>query len=114
MTSQITFYFSQILGMKYLSDDGVFLGKIKDFLIDQSKLPGKEAEPTRPRVVAVRVKCGKDTRILDFSSFEIKKFKRQLRFTCSEVHDVTPDSFSNCLWLAENIDRKSTRLNSSH
>jgi CBS domain-containing protein len=103
MTSQITFYLSQILGMKYLSDDGTVLGRIKDFLIDQSPVPGKESEPIRPRVVAIRVKSGADYRVLDFTSFEIKKFKRKLRITCLEVHDISPDNFTNCLWLAGNI-----------
>ena len=56
MTSQITFYLSQILGNAYISDDGTVLGKIKDFLIDQSSLPGNEAEPVRPRVVANSLK----------------------------------------------------------
>ncbi|MEI7661706.1 MAG: CBS domain-containing protein [Bacteroidota bacterium] len=106
MTSQITFYLSQILGMKYLSDDGTVLGKIRDFLIDQTPVPGKETEPIRPRVVAIKVKNGKDTRVLDFSSFEIKKFKRKLRITCLEVHDISPVDFSNCIWLAEDIQDK--------
>ena len=106
MTSQITFYLSQILGQNYISDDGTVLGKIRDFLIDQSSLPGMEAEPVRPRVVAIKVKKGKEYRVLDFSLFEIKKFKRKLRITCQEVHDISPDSFSNCLWLAENIQDK--------
>ncbi|MFZ4520897.1 MAG: magnesium transporter MgtE N-terminal domain-containing protein [Bacteroidales bacterium] len=103
MTSQITFYLSQILGKSYIADDGVVLGRIKDFLIDQSSLPGKESEPVRPRVVAIRVKKGNDYRVLDFSSFEIKKFKRKLRITCLEVHDIIPEAFTNSLWLAENI-----------
>ncbi len=103
MTSQITFYLSQILGKNYISDDGTILGKIKDFLIDQSSLPGKEAEPVRPHVVAIKVKKGTEIRILDFSSFEIKKFKRKLKITCLEVHDLVPEAFPNCLWLAENI-----------
>ncbi len=106
MTSQITFYLSQILGIKYISEDGTVLGKIKDFLIDQSSLPGMEAEPIRPRVVAVKVKKGKDIRVLDFSLFEIKKFKRKIRITCHEGTDISPESFSNCLWLAENIQDK--------
>ena len=103
MTSQITFYLSQILGKSYISDDGTVLGKIRDFLIDQSALPGKEADPVRPRVVAIKVKKGNEIRILDFSSFEIKKFKRKLKITCFEVHDIIPDTFTNSLWLAESI-----------
>ena len=106
MTSQITFYLSQILGMKYLSDDGTVLGKIKDFLIDQTPLPGKESDPIRPRVIAIKVKNGKEYRVLDFSSFEIKKFKRKLRITCLEVHDISTVSLTNCLWLADDIQDK--------
>jgi len=103
MTSQITFHLSQILGKNYLSDDGLTIGKIKDFLIDQAIIPGKESEPVRPKVVAIKVKKGNDIRVLDFSSFEIKKFKRKLRVTCLEVHDISPTTFANSLWLAENI-----------
>ena len=99
MTSQITFHLSQILGKNYLSDDGLTIGKIKDFLIDQAIVPGKESEPVRPKVVAIKVKKGNDIRVLDFSSFEIKKFKRKLRVTCLEVHDISPTAFTNSLWL---------------
>jgi CBS domain-containing protein len=106
MTSQITFYLSQILGKNYISDDGTVLGVIRDFLVDQSALPGKESEPVRPRVVAIRVKKGNEIRSLDFSSFEIKKFKRKLKITCLEVHDIHPDTFVNSLWLAESILNK--------
>lgn len=103
MTSQITFYLSQILGRYYTSDDGTPLGKIVDFLIDQSSMPGMESEPVRPRVVAIKVKKGSEIRILDFSAFEIKKFKQKLRITCLEIHDISVDLFPNSLWLAENI-----------
>ena len=103
MTTQITFYLSQILGKNYVSDDGTVLGKIRDFLIDQTPVPGKENDPVRPRVVAIKVKKGSETRVLDFSSFEIKKFKRKLKITCLEVHDISPERFTNSLWLAGNI-----------
>ncbi len=103
MTSQITFYLSQILGKNYISDGGSVLGKIVDFLVEQAPLAGRENEPLRPRVVAIRVKKEKETRVLDFTSFEIKKFKRKLRITCLEVHDISPDLFTSPLWLAGNI-----------
>lgn len=103
MTSQLTFYLSQIIGLHYVSENGTQLGKIRDFLIDPTPLPGTENEPVRPRVVAVRVRSGSEVKILDFSSFEIKKFKRQLRIVCLELNRVTPDLYPNALWLAEKI-----------
>lgn len=106
MTSQITFYFSQIIGQKVLSDDNVFLGKIRDFLIDQTPMTGKESDQMRPRIIAIKVKIGKELKILDFTTFEIKKFKRNIRIICHEVHEVSPNGFPNCLWLGENIQNK--------
>ena len=103
MTSQITFYLSQILGLNYVSENGTPLGRIRDFLIDPTPMPGAENEPVRPRVVAVRVKLDREVKILDFSSFEMKKFKRQLRIVCLELNRITPELFPNALWLAENI-----------
>lgn len=103
MTSQITFYLRQILGKNYFAEDGTPLGKIMDFLIDQTVLPGKESEPMRPRIVAIKVKRGNEMRILDFTAFEIKKIRRNFRITCLELHDISVDFFFNALWLSENI-----------
>lgn len=112
MTSQVTFYLSRILGAQFTSEDGVVLGKIKDLLIDQSTIPGKENDPVRPRVVAIRVQRGTESRILDFTAFEIKKFKKNLRITCLEIHEISPDLFGSSLWLAENIlDRQIVDIN---
>ncbi len=103
MTSQITFYLSQIIGKPYTSEEGTILGTIRDLLVDQTIIPGKESEPMRPKVVAIRVSKGREIRTLDFAAFEIRKFKRKLRITCLEIHDISPDLFSNSLWLADNI-----------
>jgi CBS domain-containing protein/sporulation protein YlmC with PRC-barrel domain len=103
MTSQITFYLSQIIGKKFVSDEGTVLGTIRDFLIDPTLPAGRETEPIRPHVVAIRVRKGNEFRTLDFTSFEIKKFKRKLRITCLEVHDLSGMKFPNCLWLAGDI-----------
>jgi magnesium transporter len=103
MTSQITFYLSQILGKRFTSEDGVFIGRIKDFLIDPTPFPGSENEPVRPRVIAVRVRSGKEKKVCDFSSFEILKIKRTLRITTDEVTELAAESYPNAMWLAENI-----------
>ncbi|HTX87620.1 MAG TPA: CBS domain-containing protein [Bacteroidales bacterium] len=103
MTLQTTFYLSQLLGKKFISLQGNTLGKIKDFFIDLSSAPGIESEPVRPRVVAVRVIIGKEEKIYDFSSFEIKKFRRYLQVICHEIQELSIDSFSYGMWLGENI-----------
>jgi magnesium transporter len=101
MTLQTTFYLSQILGKRFISPEGKILGVIRDFLIDTTTQPAPE--PIRPRVIAVKVRVGNDTRIYDFATFEVKKFKRKLKVTCYEIHEATDEIKPNCLWLAENI-----------
>jgi predicted transcriptional regulator len=54
-------------------------------------------------VIAVKVKTGKTSKIYDFATFEVKKFKRKLQVTCYEVHEAPENEGPNCLWLAENI-----------
>ena len=72
MTLQTTFYLSQIIGNKCCSPQGTVLGKLMDFLIDQATPPGNEPEPVRPKVLAVKIKKGRNQKIFDFASFEIK------------------------------------------
>jgi magnesium transporter len=102
MTSQITFFLSQILGTSFITGDGINVGRIKDLLIDLTPF-GNENEPVRPRVVAAKVLSGSGPKIFDFSSFEIRKFKRNLRIICHEVNEIPESSFPDSLWLAENI-----------
>ncbi len=103
MTLQTTFYLSQIIGKKCFSPQGMMLGKLMDFLIDQATLSENEPEPVRPRVIAVKMKKGKDLKIFDFASFEIKKFKRKIHVICHEVKEISYDNLSTCLWLGQNI-----------
>jgi magnesium transporter len=103
MTSQTTFYLSQILGKKFISLHGDELGKIKDFYVDLTVWSGKESEPLRPKVIAVKVKSVQKEHIYDFSSFEIKRFKRNMRIICHEVNEISTENLPNRLWLAENI-----------
>jgi CBS domain-containing protein/sporulation protein YlmC with PRC-barrel domain len=103
MTSQTTFYFSQFAGSRFFNPEGEALGKISDFLIDVLAWSVESHEPQRPRVIAIRVKCGKDFRTFEFQSFEIRKYKGKLRLICRDLKELNTDSIQNCLWLKENI-----------
>ena len=103
MTSQTTFYLSQVLGKKFVSLQGDDLGKIRDFYVDLTVWSGKEHEPLRPKVIAVKVKTSQKEFIYDFTSFEIKRFKRNLRIICHEVNEISASKNSSRLWLVEDI-----------
>jgi magnesium transporter len=103
MTSQTTFYLSQILGRKFLSVNGDYLGKIKDFLVDVTIRTGLESEPLRPKVIAVKVISGSQEMIYDFSSFELKKSKGKISIICHEINEIAIIANNQSLWLATNI-----------
>ncbi|MEI7492654.1 MAG: CBS domain-containing protein [Bacteroidota bacterium] len=103
MTSQTTFYFSQFAGRKFFDPVGEPLGKISDFLIDVRAWSVESTEPQRPRVIAIKVKQGKDLKSYEFNNFEIRKYKGHLQLICKELKELNTDTLHNCIWLNENI-----------
>jgi magnesium transporter len=106
MTSQITFYLSQILGKKIHYKDGSSIGRIGDFLIDITMVPGMESEPIRPRVVLTKVKTRDGIKYYDFAFFDVKKYNNRPRIKCKEAVAVSPEKYPHSLWLKEDIQDK--------
>jgi len=106
MTTQTTFYLSQILGKKFFSSDGNVTGKIKDFLVDLTPLDPSPDKPIRPKVIAAKVKVGMYERILDFSSFEIIHKNRSSYIIDPEIEEISTAYLTNILWLKESILNK--------
>ncbi len=103
MTSQTTFYFSQFAGRMFFDPVGEPLGKIRDFLIDVRAWTVESDEPQRPRVIAIKVRQGKELRSFEFRNFEIRKYKGKLQLICKELKELDTTSLQNCIWLNENI-----------
>jgi magnesium transporter len=103
MTSQTTFYLSQILGKKFISPDGNITGKILDFLIDLTPLNPSPNKPVRPKVIAVKVKVGIYVRVFDFSSLEVLREKGMTRIVCHEIEEISTAYLSNVMWLRESL-----------
>jgi len=73
------FYLSRILGNKIFSEDRKYIGKLQDLV---AQINGGQ-----PKVIAAKVKTGKDTKYIDFSTFNISKEKGQYQLSCREVKD---------------------------
>ena len=114
MTSQTTFYYSQILGKNLLAPDGTVQGRIRDLLIDINTVDSGTDKPLRPEVIAVKVTRDRMTRIFDFSSVEILKTGSTIKVVSHDFEDLSPDYLSNVLWLGENIlDKQIVDINGS-
>jgi magnesium transporter len=114
MTSQTTFYLSQILGNNLFSQDGTVLGRIKDLLIDLNLVEVGESQPVRPEVIAIKVRTSHGDNIYDFSSMEIRKAGSGYKVISHDIEPLSPDYLSNVLWLTENIlDKQIVDINGS-
>jgi CBS domain-containing protein/sporulation protein YlmC with PRC-barrel domain len=103
MTSQTTFYFSQLRNRKIVTMQGAVVGKIRDFMVDLTPWGVNANEPVRPRVIGVKVLTPNGTRIFDFTSFELRKYKGNFRVICHDLYELNSQSFPNSLWLRDYI-----------
>lgn len=94
MVSVTTFYLSRLIGSKVISDSNKTMGKIRDLIVDFDFI--------RPRVAAVRIKTGKDTKVVDFSNFNITKEHGQYLIKCSSLKDYDSQK-DNLMSVAKNI-----------
>ncbi len=94
MVSVTTFYLSRLIGSKVISDSKNVIGKIRDLIVDLDFI--------RPRVVAVKIKTGMDTRVVDFSNFNITKEHGQYIIKCSSLRDYVSQK-DNLMSVAKNI-----------
>jgi len=103
MTTQKTFYLSQILGKKFFSSDGEVSGKIRDLLVDLTPIDPSPDKPVRPKVIAVKVRVGTIERVFDFSALDFHLEKRSTRLIGSELEEISKAYLTNVLWLKESI-----------
>jgi flagellar motility protein MotE (MotC chaperone) len=97
------FYLSRILGNKIFSEDRKYVGKLQDLVA--------EINGAGPRVIAAKVNTGKETKYIDFSTFNIGKEKNHYNLSCREVRD-RDISKENTVQLAHHIlDRQIVDVN---
>jgi magnesium transporter len=103
MTSQVTFYLSQIVGLKLYDSEGDRLGKISDVIVRFDQHAAHTEEPFRPKVVGLKTKIDGKWRVLDFSHVEISRIETHFIFSCKKVVDLTDKALENTLPLAKKI-----------
>lgn len=89
-----TFYLSRIIGKKVFSKQEEMFGKIKELIVDVSFI--------RPKLIAMKLKIGNKTKIIDFSNISIAEKDGHYLINCDkfEVIDVTE---LNTMNLVKNV-----------
>jgi len=112
MTSQITFYLSQVTGCKIYDVNGTRLGKVMDILVNTAHHGQHHEEAFRPVIVGIKTKINGEIRFLSFEFIKIEKSKRSFSFICSKIESLPVSTVENCLPLVKNIlDRQIVDIN---
>jgi CBS domain-containing protein len=104
MLAVSTFYLSRVLGKNVFSDSGTVMGTLTDIIVD--------VESQKPKVIALKVKKGGSTMILDYSSFSVVEEKGQFVFRCNDINKKLSDLKENALCLKYHVlDRQLVDIN---
>ncbi len=103
MTSQITFYLSQLIGTKCVDADGAILGVLKDLIIENHVTSLSESGPVRPKVIASQLKNKRQTCYLDAQFLEIQKNEGIFKIVFRKIEHTPPEIVHHSLFLVDNV-----------
>jgi magnesium transporter len=111
MSSLTTFYLSWIIDKKLFNINGKSLGIIKDLLVD-TLTTSQEGTYDKPRVIGIKLKAGKDTRVISYDLLSVIKKTGKVMITSVQPDLVPLDIAANGHLLAEVIlDKQIVDLN---
>ena len=112
MTSQQTFYLSQVIGSKIYAPNGKQLGKVIDLIVNASEHGNPEEEAFRPHLIGIKTKINAKITILNFEQIKISNPRNKFMFHCSQIEELSAAKVELGLPLAKNIlDRQIVDIN---
>ena len=103
MTSQITIYLSQLIGIKCFDTEGKSIGVLKDLIIENHISSPDDNEHVRPKVIAFQVKNRAQIHYLNSNNFEVKRTKSTFTITCTKQEYIPPETVHHALFLVRNV-----------
>ena len=112
MTSQITFYVSQVIGSKIYNTNGIRLGTVLDIIVATDHQGHTNDDAFRPIVIGIKTKTNGVIRHLNFDFIKIENSKNHFSFVCNQIVDLQESVLENSLPLKKNIlDRQIVDIN---
>jgi len=112
MTSQITFYLSQIIGSRIYDTNDKKIGKVIDVLVNASQTGISHDEALRPIVIGLKTKMDGEIRYLNFEFIKLFGSNKSFKFSCSQISELSETARGNSMPLVKNIlDRQIVDIN---
>jgi magnesium transporter len=112
MTSQITFYLSQIIGSRIYDSNDKNIGKVIDVLVNTSQIGIAQDEVLRPIIVGLKTKIDGDIRHLNFEFITLFGSNKRFKFSCSQIIELSETTREKSIPLVKNIlDRQIVDIN---
>ena len=112
MTSQITFYLSQVIGSKIYDVNGVQLGNVMEIYVNAHQENLAKEEVFRPAFVGLKTKMNGAVRFLNYNHIKVSENHNKFRFICSQLEDLEPLVIESSLPIVKNIlDRQIVDIN---
>jgi CBS domain-containing protein len=112
MTSQITFYLSQIIGSKIYDLNGAQLGNVIEVYVNAHQENLAKEEVFRPAFVGIKTKINGSVRFLDYKHIKVTGIKNKFSFICSQINELEPSVLESSLPIVKNIlDRQIVDIN---
>ena len=110
MIALTTFYLSQVIGLRIYSPTNKLVGKVQDLLVRTE--PDLVDEPSRPRVMAIKIGSKSNPEYINFEHCEITKDKNTLDIICRKKQLLDMETVLDLLPLRQNIlDKQIVDLN---
>jgi magnesium transporter len=103
MTSQTTFYASQIIGSSIYDQNNSKLGKVMDIVVNATADSSVPIEEFRPHVIGIKTKINGKTEFLNFKYAKININGTKFTFVCSEVHFLEEKDLNGSLQISKHI-----------
>ncbi|MHC1703003.1 MAG: CBS domain-containing protein [Tenuifilaceae bacterium] len=111
MANLSTFYLSRIIGKRVYNSEGNTIGFVKDLMVDTLTANPNDT-PDKPKVIGVKVKSRKNTKIYSFEFFDVFRIAGNLTVKCSNLVEMHDDATYNGFLLAElMLDKQIVDLN---
>lgn len=112
MTSQITFYVSQIIGCKICDVNEKRLGSVMDIMVNTAQPIVSNEDTIRPAITGLKTKINGSVHYLNFEHIKIVNKNKRFSFVCNKAENLTQTALENSLPLGKNIlDRQIVDIN---